>query len=103
MFVEEVARRVISGQPGPVHQEIMNFVGKNELLEGDALLAQGFGEVNSFGKRNIAVVVALNQQDRGTPGADGRKRRGFPGQSRRIRAVGSLVGRGKSWDFGIPV
>ena len=47
-----------------MQKEIMNLIGKNQLLELDALFSQSLGKVNSFRKRNVAVVVALDQENR---------------------------------------
>lgn len=42
-----VGRR-IGPQPVAVQQEVVDFVGEDELLEVDALLAQGFGKLHGF-------------------------------------------------------
>src|SRR4029077_5181419 len=88
MTVKEIACGVIGGQPRPVQQKIVDFVGKDELFEGDALFAESFGEVNHLCKRNVAIIVALNQEYRGAPSVDGRKRRGLPSKA---GGVGTFV------------
>ena len=38
----------IGFQPVAVQQEVVDFVGEDELLEVDALPAQGFGKLHGF-------------------------------------------------------
>ena len=74
MLVEKFDGGVIGGEPRSMQEEIVNFVGKNELFELDILFAQGFGEIDGFGEGDVAVVVALDEENGRAPGADGRKR-----------------------------
>src|SRR5437879_140008 len=50
MTVEEIARCVISGQPIFVQQKIVNVVGKNELFDLDAFLAEARDEIDGLGE-----------------------------------------------------
>src|SRR5579859_7110634 len=43
MFIEEIARGVVRSQPCTMHKKVVNFIGKNQLLERDALLAKRLG------------------------------------------------------------
>src|SRR5579864_8315218 len=78
MLVEEFDRCAIRGQPGSMQKEIMNFIGKNQLFKLDVLFAQSFGQVDGFRERNVAVVIALDQENGRTPGTDGGKWRRLP-------------------------
>src|SRR5437870_4054232 len=73
--VEEIARCVISGQPIFVQQKIVNVVGKNELFDLDAFLAEARDEIDGLGEINVAVVVAVNEQDGRLPGIHSGHRR----------------------------
>src|SRR6476646_411185 len=75
MLVEEVSRGMVRGQPCSMHKKVMNFIGKNQLLERDALLAQRLGEIDRFRKWHVAIVVALDQENRRAPSTDGSERR----------------------------
>src|SRR6476646_5842319 len=74
ILVEEVARSMVRGQPCSMHEKVVDFIGKNQLLKRDALLAERLGEIDRFRKWNIAIVVALNQENRRAPSADGSER-----------------------------
>ena len=74
MLVEELDCRVISREPCAMQEKVMNLVGKNQLFELDVLFSQRFDEIDGFRERNIAVVIALDQQYGRTPRAYGRKR-----------------------------
>src|SRR5260370_14152912 len=77
MTVEEIARRVIGRQPILMQQKIVDVIGENELLDLDALLAEACDEIHSLGEIDVAVIVAVNEQDGGLPGIHGRYRRRF--------------------------
>lgn len=62
--VEEVGGEGIGGQPTAMQEESVNFVGKDVFLVVDALCPERSGEANRAGERHVAVVIALDEQDR---------------------------------------
>src|SRR5580692_11055910 len=103
MLVEELESRVIGRQPGSMQEKVMNLVGKNQLLELHILFSQRLNEIDGFRERNVAVVVALDQQYGRAPRTDGRKRRGFPSEPCGIGPFGRLVRGRKSGNLGVPI
>src|SRR5580765_4867116 len=103
MLVEKVARGMVGGQPCSMHKKVMNFIGKDQLLERDALLAERLGEIDRFRKWNVTIIVALDQENWRAPSAYGRKRRGFPRQSCKICPFPRLVGRSEGGNLRVPV
>src|SRR5581483_6348858 len=75
LAVEEVGGGVISAQPVFMAQEVMNVVGKDQLLELDVALAQAAHQLDRLIESDIAVIVAVNQQHRRFPFFDRRQRR----------------------------
>src|SRR5690242_6396665 len=74
--VEKVGCRVIGSQPVTVQKKIVNLVWENELLDFDALLAKAGGEINGLCEIDVAIIVAMDEEDRGLPGvhrSDGRR------------------------------
>ena len=71
MPIEEIARRVIRREPSPVQKKIMNLVRENQLIEGHALFAQRLGQVDHLGEGDVAIIVAVNEEDGRFPGVDG--------------------------------
>ena len=51
--------------------EVMGVVGDYEFLEGDTGFFQASDQVGGLAEANVAIVVAVNQKDRGFPGCDG--------------------------------
>src|SRR4029077_16968098 len=103
MLVEKIARGAIGSEPVSMQKEIMYFIGEYQLFEGDALFAEGLGQIDGFGERNVAVVVALDQENRRAPSAYGGKRRRFPRPSCKISPFARLVGRSKCGNLRVPV
>ena len=60
-------------------------------------------KIDGFGEGNVAVVVALDEEDRRAPRADGRKRRRFPSESRGIGAFRGFVRRGEGGNLRVPI
>src|SRR5690242_2111580 len=68
--IEKIGAGFICLHPVLMQQEVMNFVGENELLEMDPLLAQRPRKFYRLREIHIAVVVAVNQQHRRLPFLD---------------------------------
>jgi len=49
----------------------VEFVGEDELLDGNAMGAQGFGEGGGLGVGDVRVVIAVDQEDGRPPVVDG--------------------------------
>src|SRR5271169_3429142 len=86
-----------------MQQKVVNLIGENELLKLDALFLKRLGESYGLFKRNIAIVISMNQKNRGTPGLDGGERRGIPGEAGHIGASLRVVGRNKVADYLVPI
>src|SRR5579884_3130305 len=70
--VQEARGGFVGLQPAGVEQESVDFVGEDQLLELDMLFAQRLREADGFAEGHVAVVVAVYEQDRRSPGVDGR-------------------------------
>ena len=79
MLSEEIGGCVIGLDPAFFGQETVDFVGKDELLKIDALFTQSFDERDSLVEGNVAIVIAVDQQNGRAPGADGGEWRGLEG------------------------
>jgi hypothetical protein len=44
-------------------QEVVDLVREDELLDLDVSLAEGFRERNGLAERDVAVVVAVDEED----------------------------------------
>ena len=66
---------MVTAQPGFMPQEAVDFVRNDELFEVHSLAAQRDYQFHRFGEVDVAVVVAVDQQNRRLPGGDGRNRR----------------------------
>src|SRR5438105_14778613 len=67
---------MVGREPVAVEEEVVHLIGEDELLELDVLLAQTPREVNHLAEGDVAVVVALYEEDGRAPlrdGADGRR------------------------------
>src|SRR5215469_1218297 len=78
--IEEVGGCGIRSNPALPAQESVDFVGQDYLLEGSVLFAQTLHQVNRLAEGDVAVVVAMDQQDRRLPPADVGVGRGCPGE-----------------------
>src|SRR5581483_12502712 len=70
----------IGADPAAPHQETVDFVRDNQLFEGSVLGSQALDQVDGLREGNIAVVIAVNQEHRGFPGAHVGVGGRFPGQ-----------------------
>src|ERR1700676_2812513 len=80
LAVEEVALGVIAGQPGAMEKEIVDFVGEDELFDVYAAGAEAGDEVDGLREIDVAVVVAVDEENWRLPGVYGAYRRGFVGE-----------------------
>jgi hypothetical protein len=58
---EKIRCGMIGLEPTLLGEEAMDLVGKNELLEFDALFAKRFDQGHGLLERDIAVVIAMDQ------------------------------------------
>src|SRR5262245_22619871 len=72
--VEEVSGGDVRLDPARVNQDVVDLVGEDELLEGHALPPQRLGEVHALAEGHVAVVVAMDQEDRRPPRLHGCER-----------------------------
>lgn len=68
MLAEEVGGGVIGLDPAFLSEKAVDFIREDELLKIDALLAEGFHQCDSLMERNIAIVIAMDEQDGRSPG-----------------------------------
>src|SRR5215469_9226382 len=66
--VEEFLALVVGVDPVAPEQEVVDFVGIDDLLEGHALGFETLGEIDGLAELNVAVVVALDQEHGRAPG-----------------------------------
>src|SRR5437867_2608929 len=59
---EKLRRRLVRLDPRTMQQEVVHLVRKDEQLDVDPPLPQLLGEMNGLVERDVAIVVALNQQ-----------------------------------------
>ena len=74
----------------------MDLIGKDQLFELDILFPQPLHQISRLLERNIAVVVAVDQQDGRLPLLDRSHRRGIEGKLQRFLVIGSLGGAGRT-------
>lgn len=84
-------------------EKIMDLIGKDQLLEGDALGPQSLGQIHALSKGDVAVVVSVDQQHGRPPGLDRGHRRGLEREARQVLALLGLVGRLEVRDDPVPV
>jgi len=78
LAVEEIGGGFVAGEPVVMEQEVVDFVGEYELLDLDiAFGAEASDEIDCLREVDVAIVVAVDEQDRGLPGVDGSDRRGL--------------------------
>src|SRR5258708_3852392 len=65
--IKELRSCLISLYPRPPQQEIVNLVGKNDLLDVNILPPQALYQISGLGERNVAVVVAVHEEHRRLP------------------------------------
>ncbi len=68
--VEEFGSGGVGADPIAPAEQIVNFVGDDQLLECDFLGAQFFDQISGLLERHVAIVVAMDQQHGGTPVRD---------------------------------
>ena len=61
MPIEEIRGSVVSRQPVLMCQEVVHFVGEDDLLKFHTLLAQRYDKLLHVRERHVAVVIPLNQ------------------------------------------
>src|SRR5438270_10273769 len=62
LSVEELGSCLIRLYPRPPQQEVVDLVGENDLLDPHILPAQALNQVRGLGKRNVAVIVAMDEE-----------------------------------------
>jgi len=77
---------MIGSQPVAVQKEIVNLVGEDELFDFDALFAKTCGEVDSLREIDVAVIVAVDEEDGRRPSVHRSNRR------RVVRQLGKFGG-----------
>lgn len=96
VFFEEVGSGMIGLDPAFLGEEAVNFIGEDELLKWHILFPKSFDQGDGLVEGYVAIVIAVNKQDRRTPSADGREGRRFKGEVRRSgverETVGSQLG-----------
>ena len=70
MPLKEISFRFVGFEPVAMQQEPVDFIGEDELLEFDALLSEGSSERHGLGEGDVAIVIALDEQDRRAPSGD---------------------------------
>ena len=58
--VKEVRGGAVSPDPVLPHQEIVDFIGKDNFFENYMLLPQPLRQIYSLPERNIAVIISVN-------------------------------------------
>src|SRR5581483_9974410 len=74
-------------------QEVVDFVGKNDLLKRHAPGPQPLGQVHRLAEGDVAVVVALDEEHGRFPGGNRGVRRRLKGQLGGGKSVGRIAGR----------
>src|SRR5262249_47399091 len=72
--IEEIRGRGVGLDPARVHQDVVDLVGEDELLEGHALLPERLGEVHALAEGDVPVVVAVDEEDGRAPRLHGGER-----------------------------
>ena len=62
--VEKFGGGAVGADPIAPAEQVVNFVGKNQLLELDFLGAQFFDQIGGLLKRHVAIIVAMNKEHR---------------------------------------
>src|SRR5262249_20921901 len=70
LLIEEPSCLLVRVHPILPEQQVVNLVGINNLLVLNSLRLQSLHKIYSLVDGNIAIVVAMNQQNRGTPLVD---------------------------------
>src|SRR5205085_4028213 len=78
---------MIGAQPVLVAQEVVYLVGEDELLKLNVLLAQAAHERDRLTESDVAIIVAVNQEDVRTPLVDRKDRRRLARNLRALRRV----------------
>jgi hypothetical protein len=60
---EEGSGAFIAGEPISVQDEVVDLVGKDELVDGDTAGAEGIGEARCLLIGDVGVVVPVNEED----------------------------------------
>jgi hypothetical protein len=61
--LKEGSGAFIASEPIAVQNEVVNFVGKDELVDGDTVGAEGIGEARCLLIGDVGVVVPVNEED----------------------------------------
>src|SRR5439155_11190971 len=78
LAIEEIGGSFVAGEPVAMEQEIVNFVGEDELLDFDVALGPEAGDkIDGLREVDVAIVVAVNEEHRGLPSVDRSDRRGL--------------------------
>ena len=64
MPLKEISFRFVGFEPVAMQQESVDFIGEDELLEFDALLSKRPSHRHGLREGNVAIVIALDEQDR---------------------------------------
>ncbi len=62
---------MVSRQPGPLEQEVMDLIGENNLLKWDIIRPEALHQIHHLTERHVAVVITLDKKHRGFPRGDG--------------------------------
>lgn len=100
---EEIGRFLVSLGPTAVKQEVVNIVRKDELLDFYVSLPERLHEIHRFRKRNVAIVVSVNDENWRPPSIDRRHRRRLKSETRKIFAFSRIVCRREISDDDIPI
>ena len=64
VFSEKLSGGAIGLDPTFLREETVDLIGEDEFLEFDTLFAQSLNERDGLVERHIAIVIAVNEQDR---------------------------------------
>ena len=68
MAVKKIAGRMVSSQPIAVQKKSVHVVGKNQLFDFHVFRPQPRHQIDGLREVHIAIVVAVNEEHRRTPG-----------------------------------
>src|SRR4029077_17113545 len=88
--LKELRTGLISAHPALPQQQIMDLIGKDELLKLDILPSQPLHQVNSLLERHVAIVITVNKQHWRPPSRHRRHWRRIKRQLHRLFCVGRI-------------
>ena len=60
--IKEIRPGPVNFEPVAMQQKVVYFIRKNDLLKGYVSLAQSHGQIHRLGERDVAIIIAVNQQ-----------------------------------------